>query len=324
MPTPQPLVRDPANIRLAMLGMVDANGHPFSWSAIVNGRYDKQVMENCGYPVIPQYLGAQPPGALGIPGAQVTHVWCDDRKHAEQVAAAAYIPNIVKRPEDVIGHVDAVIIPTDIGHEHVERVRPFFDAGLPAFIDKPMTDNRAGLRQFEQWHDAGQKFLSTSCMRYAKEFADARAKFDEVGELRTITVLMAKSWERYGIHALEAVYSMLPPGGYEWVANTGDVDANVVHLRHNTGVDVVLVNRYDMFGAFGRVQVAGTKGTVEAKFADSFTAFKTQLEAFVAYLRTGERPVPWAETRELMAIIIAGIESRDRGGLRVTLRDILG
>lgn len=307
-----------------MLGMVEGNGHPFSWSAIVNGRYDRQVMADCGYPVIPQYLGAQPPEALGIPGVQVTHVWCDQPAQAKQVAAAAFIPHVVDKPQDVIGHVDAVIIATDIGFEHVDRVRPFFDAGLPAFIDKPLTDHREGLLQFDAWHAAGRKFLSTSCMRYAREFTDLRARLAEVGDVRAITVLMAKSWERYGIHALESVYAMLRPGGYEWVANAGDERANVVHLHHADEVEVVLVTVTDLYGAFGRVRIAGTQGTIEAQFADTFTAFKAQFEAFVQYLRTGDRPVPWEQTREQMAILIAGTESRRRGGGRVTIQEILG
>ncbi len=31
-------------LRLAMLGMVEGNGHPYSWSAIINGDYDKEEM----------------------------------------------------------------------------------------------------------------------------------------------------------------------------------------------------------------------------------------------------------------------------------------
>ena len=207
----QPLVTDSDNIRLAMLGMFDGNGHPFSWSAIINGRYDRKVIADCGYPVIGEYLNAQPAADLGIDGAQVTHVWCDDPAQSRQVAAAAYIPNIVERPEDVIGHVDAVIIATDIGHEHVNRARPFIDAGLPVFIDKPLTDHRDGLKRFTEWHDQRKPFQSSSCMRYAREFADLRNRLPEVGELRAVTVLMAKSWERYGIHALESVYGMKTP-----------------------------------------------------------------------------------------------------------------
>ena len=80
------LVKNQDNIRLAMLGMVEGNGHPYSWSAIINGRYDAEVMAECGYPVIPQYLGAQPKENLGIPGAQVTHVWCDNSEDSIKVS----------------------------------------------------------------------------------------------------------------------------------------------------------------------------------------------------------------------------------------------
>ena len=35
-------------IRLAMLGMVDGNGHPYSWSAIFNG-YHREAMADCPF-----------------------------------------------------------------------------------------------------------------------------------------------------------------------------------------------------------------------------------------------------------------------------------
>ena len=316
------LVKDPDHIRLAMLGMVDGNGHPYSWSAIVNGEYDADEMARCGYPVIPQYLGAQPPAALGIAGAKVTHVWCDNAADARKVARAARVPHVVDRPQDVIGRVDAVIIPTDTGWEHVDRARPFVEAGLPLFIDKPLTDRQDHLRQFVAWRRAGHPILSTSCMRYAKEFVAARRQLAEVGELRLITVTTSKSWERYGIHALEGVYPLLAPGGWQWVANTGDRAANIVHARHAGGTDVVLAAVNDMLGAFGCLNCHGTTGTLAARFADTFHAFKAQLAAFVEYLRTGELPFPFDETVELMKIIIAGIRSREEGGRRVMLSEI--
>ena len=317
------LVPDPNNIRLAMLGMVEGNGHPFSWSAIINGRYNAEAMAECGYPVIPQYLGAQPKEALGIPGVQVTHVWCDLPGDAEKVGRAAFIPFIVDRPEDVIGEVDAVIVATDIGHEHVERCRPFIEAGLPIFIDKPMTDNTEGLEQFIAWHEAGKPFMSTSALRYSKEFRALDTRLAETGDLRLITVSMAKTWERYGIHALEAVYPMLAAGGYRSVSHRGDGNANFMHVTHECGVDVLLNVIGDLYGAFGHVQALGTKGALTVKFEDTFFAFKSQLEGYAQYLRTGQSPVPFAETVELMKIIIAGIESRERGGKVVRMDAVL-
>ena len=316
------LVKNPNDIKLAMLGMVDGNGHPYSWSAIINGEYDAEVMADCGYPVIPEYLGAQPKEELGIDGAKVTHVWCDERSDAEKVAKAAFIPNIVDKPEDVIGQVDAVIIATDRGWEHVDRARPFIEAGLPVFLDKPLTDQEDQLQQFVAWQREGKPILSTSAMRYAKEYVALRDRLEEMGDIRLITMTTPKTWERYGIHALEGVYPLLAPGGWEWVINSGNEAANVVHVHHECGAEVVLAAISDMYGAFGYMGCHGTKGSLTARMVDTFFAFKAQLVAFVAYMRTGELPFPFDETIELMKIIIAGIRSRDESGRKVTLSEI--
>jgi hypothetical protein len=319
----KPLVSKPDDIRLAMLGMVDGNGHPYSWSAIINGTYDAQALANCGFPVIPQYLGAEPKENLGIPGAKVTHVWCDDPADSARVAKAVGIANVAERAEDVIGQVDAAIIATDRGWEHVDRARPFIEAGLPVFIDKPLCDCEEHLRQFVAWQVGGKPLLSTSGLRYAREFVDAKHRMAaEVGQPRLVTATTCKSWERYGIHALEGVYPLLPPGGWLSVANTGTEDANIVHVRHASGVDVVLAAVADMFGAFGKMCVYGTKGWLKASFDHTFFAFKAQLVAFIDYLRTGKLPFPFAETVELMKIIIAGIRSREQSGKTVLLDEI--
>src|SRR5687767_6033404 len=109
------LVKDPADIRLGIAGMVEENGHPFSWSAIINGFDPRAMAQQADYPMIYNYLSAQHRSEFGIGGVRVTHVWCDDRKDAERLSRASLIPNIVDRPQDMIGQVDAVLIPVDKG-----------------------------------------------------------------------------------------------------------------------------------------------------------------------------------------------------------------
>ena len=304
-------------IRLAMLGMVDGNGHPYSWSAMFNG-YDVNEMAKCPYAGIPDYLGMEDKVTLQIPNCQVTHVWCDDKKDAELVAAASRVEHVVDAPEDVIGKVDAVIIATDRGDEHVWRAKPFVEAGLPVFVDKPLADNQDDLQQFIDWVDQGKPILSSSCMRYAKEFLPWQLSTSSLGQLRFATITTPKSWERYGIHALEGIYPIVGPG-FTSVQNVGTVEQNLVVLEHRSGVKVVVAAMQDMYGAFGKLQLAGTKKSVFAEFEDTFYAFKTQLAAFITYLRTGVRPFPFAETIELMQIIIAGIQSRNEEGKKIRL-----
>ncbi len=312
-------------IRLAMLGCTSGNGHPYSWSAIFNG-YDRELMtRECPFPGIPDYLNKQPADSLTIPGAKVTHVCCtgDGGFTAEHVARCALIPNVVEHPTDVIGQVDAVIIATDVGAEHVERARPFIEAGLPVFVDKPMVDNAADLRVFRDWEAAGKPLMSSSCMRYAKEFLPYRLSTDELGQLRFVSITTPKSWERYGIHALEAIYPILGPG-FQAVRHCGTTERNVMILSHSRGTSAVVAAVSDMYGAFGLLQLCGTAGGVQVRFGDSFYAFKTQLEGFIEYLHTGVRPFPFDETVELMKLVIAGLRSRDEGGREVRLEEIEG
>ena len=323
MNSPQPLVSAPHAIRLAILGSSVGNGHPYSWSAIFNG-YDRELMtQECPFPGIPEYLEKESADTLTIPGATVTHIHCAGNGgfSAAHVARCTRIPHVVERATDVIGQVDAVVIATDIGSEHVERARPFIEAGLPVFIDKPLADNEADLARFADWVAAGRPIMSSSAMRYAKEFLPWRLSTRDLGELRLVTATTPKSWEAYGIHSLEGIYPILGPG-FLTIRNSGTAERNVVHITHASGVDAVVVASADMFGGFGLLQLVGTKGRVQTAFADTHFAFKAQLEAFIGWLRTGVPPYPFAESVELMKLVIGGIESRRRGGAEIRLADL--
>lgn len=311
------LVKDPAVIRLGVIGMTEGNGHPYSWGAIING-YDRERMtEECPFAGIPVYLNAREPKDFGIAGAKVTHIFCDDRKDAEHVAALSLVPHVVDRPEAMIGEVDAVLIATDIGGEHVARAKPFVEAGVPLFIDKPLCDNTTDLSIFERWVAEGAAILSSSSTRFGIEYAPYQYPNAPLGDLRFISFPMAKKWETYGIHALEAVYSITGPG-YVSVRNTGTAERNIVHLKHRDGADVVIAcGKGIVYG--GAMALCWAKGNTTVITKDTFASFKAQLVEFVDYLKTGVRPYPFTHTSELMRLVIGGIESRAQGGIEVEI-----
>ncbi len=308
-------------LRLAMLGMIPGNGHPFSWSSIING-YDPAALARCPYPGITAYLSPHAPDTVGIPGARVTHVWTDDPAEAPLVAATALIPHIVAKPEDVIGAVDAVVIATDDGFDHVRRARPFIEAGLPVFVDKPLATSVEDLRTFIAWEKAGAQFLSSSGLRYAPELDPHLAGKSGLGALRWASSVTAKTWERYGIHALEPIYRLTGPG-YTSVRLESAPGLEVAHLTHRSGAQVTLPVIYDGGATFGTVQLCGERGLASFRFADTYTTFRRQLVAFVDFLQTGRAEYPFTDTIELMAVIIAGLRSRAEGSRHVEVAEIL-
>lgn len=308
-------------LRIGILGMTEGNGHPYSWSAMFND-FDPEYMKECPFPVIPVYLGKQPKSTIGIPGAKITCICCTgwaEREAAEHIAKAANIPEVLDRPEDMIGKVDAVIVATDVGDEHVERCRPFVEAGIPMFIDKPLVNSEEDLRTFVEWRKNGAKFITSSSMRYCKEYEAYYENHYELGNLMYICSPMAKKYETYGIHALEAMYPMLGKG-FVSVRNTGTYERTIVHIKHESGCNVNVIQGIGQAGA--GMLVIGSEGSKYIQVGDSYYAFKKQLDLFVHWLRTGEEPFPFDESVELMKMVIAGLRSREEGGREVMLSEI--
>lgn len=313
---------DKKEIKIGILGYTEGNGHPYSWSAMFNG-YNKEIMEKeCPFPVIPDYLGKQPKETFGIDGVKITHICCtgyEGIERARHVAKASLIENVVEKPEEMIGKVDAVICATDNGNEHVERCKPFFDAGIPVFIDKPLVNTEEDLKTFIKWRKEGKKFITSSCLRYAKEYEPYYQSSYEMGKLMYICSPMSKRWEEYGIHAVEQMYPILGKG-FISVQNTGVYEQAQVHLVHKNGCKVDIPQGIGMAGA--GILMIGTKGSNYVQCKDSYYAFKKQLDLFVKWLRTGEEPVDFNDTVEMMKIIIAGLRSREENGRVVYLDEI--
>jgi predicted dehydrogenase len=293
--------------KIAFIGTNEGNGHIFSWSAIINGDYDRKLMEQCGYPVIPGYLNKQPKENLGISGARVTHVWTENPDYARRVASTTYIEHVVDRPEDVIGKVDGVVITTDIGETHLPLARPFIESGLPVFVDKPLADNESDLRAFCRYVQEGRPVASSSCLRYAHEITELPRK--EIGRIEFVNCIMAKSWERYGVHAMEGVYAIIG-GGIESVFNIGVKGCDVVLVEYKSGQMAVLDVVYHS-QIFGRYDIFGEQKTVTVEATDYFHMFKSQLVAVVKFLTTRKHTFPFSETVEIIKTVIAGIKSRN-------------
>lgn len=303
-------------IKLAVLGMIPGNEHPYSWSAIVNGFDREEMARRCPSENINRYLNEQPFKDVHIAGAQVTHVWTDDPADSENISAASLVPNIVDRPEDVIGRIDGVLIATDDGDDHVRRAAPFIEAGVPVFVDKPLATNICDLRQFISWQKGGALVFSSSGMRYASELDVLRG-----GSWLWLTGVVAKTWERYGIHLLEPVLTLLGPG-FETVRMERRGKSCFVHLTHAGGASATLAVIQDAVGSFGVIHAYGGTEHRHVQCRDFYSAFRNQLLAVIDFVRTGISPFPFEQTIELMATIIAGIRSGDEGGRVVAVKEI--
>jgi len=298
--------------------MSPGNGHPYSWAAICNG-YDKENMASCPFPVIPQYLAKQEEATMRLEGVLVTHVWTQERKISEHIAAASLIDNIVENPGEMIGKVDAVILARDDGENHLQMAKPFLDAGVPMLIDKPLTDRQEDLREFVKYYEQGKIIMSCSSARFQRSVLDLKQKND-IGGILTANGVSPKYWRTYGIHLIEGIYAVMG-GGIKSVQNVGKKGEEIVHLSYADGKHAVLQTFAKVTA--GNMFFYGEKGCREVGDPDSFFSFKNMIGHFVDYLRTGKPPFDWHETIETVKVVVAGEKSLQEGGRIVHLDEIL-
>ncbi|HOK81029.1 MAG TPA: hypothetical protein PKW86_09010, partial [bacterium] len=175
------------------------------------------------------------------------------------------------------------------------------------FIDKPLADNEQDLKTFYQWHIQGKKIMSCSSMRYAKEIK--AIDFSSGEKIEFVSGVMSKSWERYGVHAVEGLCSITGLG-IDAILNIGNENLNLAFIDFKSGLQCLLQVIY-YSTVFGRYDVFCRKKTFTIEISDYFYMFKNQLEHIVKFVKTGISPFPFSETMEIIKTIIAGIKSRN-------------
>ncbi|MCC8358755.1 Gfo/Idh/MocA family oxidoreductase [Salinimicrobium sediminilitoris] len=289
-------------IKLGVIGMSEGNGHPYSWSAIFNG-YDREFMKECPFPAIPAYLEKQnfPEDGLGEFG-EVTHIWTQDREISDHIAKAAKIPLVVQEIEDLINKVDAVLLARDDSENHLEMARPFLNAGLPVFIDKPFAiklsdaEKMLSLKQYES------QIFTCSAIRFAEELRLTELEKEELGKILYIEAGISKLWDTYAIHVLDPMLVQIPDRGELKEVKTiknGEIHQTLISWE-NVSAYVKVTGPHSTRPS---LIFYGQKGKIEKSFSDTYSCFKSSLLHFIKQVKSKKLLIEEKETMELVKIL---------------------
>jgi len=292
-------------LRLGVIGLSEGNGHPYSWSAIFNG-YDPVEMESCGFPVIPRYLEKRHFPDDCIPMVNVSHVWAQDAATADQIARAALIPNVVECFTDMIGEVDGVLLARDDGENHLAFAMPFLRAGVPIYVDKPLALSRHEAElMFAAQHYSGQLF-SCSALRYARELMLSEEDLRSIGLIRAIHAITPKSWDKYSVHVIEPALNLIPERGMVRSSSVwSNGNSHTLSVVYANGTQLHIHSAGDVAAPL-TLRVIGSDGWKDLHFRDSFSSFKSALEAFIQTIQQKRPVIAETFTLEVIDLIEAG------------------
>ena len=304
-------------IRLGVIGMSAGNAHPYSWSCIINGTFDGDEITRVGYPAVAAYLQANR-DTLGIPAAQVTHVWTQDPAISKSIASAAGIAHISASLEDMINEVDAVLLTRDDPEQHVAMAKPFIEAGIPVFIDKPLAATTADLEYFAEQSAAGKFIMSCSSQRYANEIKIVKQDIASLGKLELITAVGKKDWIKYGVHLMEGIFSLVDDPQVRSVQHIGKEGKDIVHIEMANGLQVTLHLFMDITGTF-QVSVFGQNGWRLIDIKNSYSMFRDNIIEFIRSVQEGKPRLPFYKTENIIRTLMAATDSLKQGGKKIIL-----
>ncbi len=237
-----------------------------------------------------------PPKGLHVDGARVVAIYGEEEQRTKEVAEKGKIPRIVADPKEMIGLVDAVMVVFRHGDKHYPYARPFIEAGIPTFVDKPLAIKVADAEAMIELADKkGTLLTSFSTLRYAQK----TVKFiEETKKIAPLTAgLSTGPADReseygglpfYGIHAVEL---LLATFGYD-VESVLAVERQkniLASVKYKTGALTAICFLGNASYVFHLVAY-GKEGYLD-HFVDASTCYVDGLKVFLDMINTGKKPL---------------------------------
>lgn len=304
-------------VKLGIIGLSEGNGHPYSFSAIING-FDEAEFATAGWPGILAYLKKKDPADIASINAKVEYVWTQDKALSRKIADSCQIPNVVSHYREFIGNVDAVIIARDDYETHYEMAKEFLEKGIAVFIDKPLTLDLSELAYFKPYIESGL-LMSCSGFRYCVELDPWRQDIGQFGAVKLTQAAVINGWNKYGIHMVDAILSLdyAEPQYIEPVICSEHESVNIVM----TDGSLCQINALGSQVVTFSVGIYGTNKSESVQIRDNFSAFRRTLFRFVEQVRTGQPAIKPASTLLSIKTLIAGRMALD-SGKRIYLKDL--
>jgi predicted dehydrogenase len=258
-----------------------------------------------------------------VPGVRATHVWGETRALARSAAAAGQIPEIVRDPSDMIGHIDAAVVDHRHGKLHLPAAKALLEARIPLFIDKPFCYRVAEGRRFlDRAKRLRVPVCSFSTLPKQESFRKLKKEARKLGKINAIVSTGSCDLKSkyggiffYGIHQVDMILRL---AGYDVThaqVNRGRGQNHTATLYYGDG-SVVTMNLISGGAAF-HMTVIGEKGRVDQAVTFDKSHYLTGIREFCRMFKTGKT----TETAETMlgpvAVLEALEKSVNRRGARV-------
>ena len=254
---------------------------------------------------------------MGYPGGPSSFV-TDEVLNQRTNMISGFGVEIVDSPDKLIGEVDAIMLEVQDGGKHLSYARPFIEAGIPLFIDKPFTCSVDDAKRIvELAAERRVPIFSSSSLRYALEIQEVKSR-TELGCILGVDAYSPGTLHHknpglfnYGIHGVEIIYALMGTGCKSVRCIWDKRWEKVIGLWGDGRIGTLRAVRE---GARGYGFSAFYERGIVSTTIDTTYIYRELLKRVMEMFQTGKPPINPEETVEIMSFIEAALESSKRGG----------
>ena len=251
-----------------------------------------------------------------VKGAQITHViptYSKDLpisrerfpKYYEKVTKKyGVIP--VEFVEELMATVDAVIIGTVDGRNHLEWFKKIVSYRKPVFIDKPIVMSSLEMQELinlSKMHNT--PVMSSSSLRFSESVVAVAGNKDiQSGYFFGPTPLQEQmpGYFWYGIHLLEMVVTIFVTNVEKMKVETY-ADCEQIHMTFTSGKHAIIRGESEWHNRFGAILHSNENVHSLRLWEEEKPYYAGLIEQVVRFFETGVSPVPIEETEEIVGLL---------------------
>ncbi len=258
--------------KIAILG--SENSHAINFAKLINGGH---FMRN-GRP----YADFKVIGAYGY-----------DEKANKQLLNEGGVDNIAKDYAEYVGKVDAVMITARHGNDHYKFAKPYLEAGIPMFIDKPITiDEEEAIRLAKTAKKKNIPLSGGSCCgvvtgtQYMKKLVKTPPEHigNIIGGAVSAPISMKNDYGGFYFYSQHLVQISLEIFGY-------NIKSVYAYARDKTITAITRYDKYDITNHFGPASYSATiyadKRNIYKDIDISTDGYAKEVEIFTDMVRSG-------------------------------------
>ena len=271
--------------KFAIIGINKGNGHPYSFSAIING-FDKNYLNKfCKYNTIKKYLIGKHNPRKQFNSFKITYIATQNTINSNKISKSCKIPFIRKNIKDLPKNVDGIILARDDFKYNNFIINFCLKNNISLFLDKQISKdikflkiNKKNLLSFRKVHGGSGVSYCDEFIKFKKDLE--KKKF----VIKKIVCTTKGKWINYGQHLLDPIYDLFSFSKLNFSKIKKSYKSEILQTK----ISNIYCKFIFMGNKYNKIQLIfyTNKGKKIVNFNNPYTAFSRMLINYLKNYRT--------------------------------------